>query len=1303
AVGSVSHLNYSGYQQPDLVVELDVTNFSSVLKDSTANHTIIEFLCSLVSSLQKPEFEKVARLFNGAAATYPDTVLVTRVDCAIKAVGSVSLLNYSGHQQPDLVVELDVTNFSSVLKDSTANHTIIEFYAHWSPACRRYKPEFEKVARLFNGAAATYPDTVLVTRVDCAIKANTNICDKFSVTHYPMLFWGTPSGFAAGSIDGSTGKSEIRTINDGRTAHRMLKWINTRLGRISSGFVVRVQVFSSSLGGGMARNRGGQKSAWLLEIRSDLSSPRVKRTSSRNSVWLVFRNGVGEEVWGFNSLLVVKLGGELSSVIFEHLAKNGEKDTNTLYLKNLKNSRPLPDFEEYVVSTSVDTSCMILWSNIKKNTFLANTPYPKLQYSVSEEPILRIQRTNTPYWSILHIRRPNTLYWSICRIQKSDMAYPNQLKKIMEYFIRGAHEKSSNASIIRTKLMPVSQDENPPLRTIFGFPPYPFNYPTRRLTIEEMLAKFINEGVIIRGGNITSEVTRSKKINKYGINKNEPSRFEQDVQEKPHNDGEKNKSSSIRERTTQPLVKPQQSSIPFPNWVGKEKEEALQRIFLENLKQLDINISFIEALVQIPKYAKYLKSLLTNKSSVRGKENGVNILQSIDNGPYQMGTTRDTLGTADDGGLPKDIYKLIKHNTEAKAIWDNVKMLLAGSELTKKDSESQLYDEFERFKMIPRENITDYYVRFHKLVNDMRNIKMMMPKIQLNSKFDGRVVIYNVQGRQNQNQRNFARGTGVVGNGNAQNRAGNANQGQGKPIKCYNYGGFRHITRNCTQPKRPQNSDYFKEKMLLMQAQENGVVLDEQELSFLAGKQANTYDADVDDQPVHDMAQNDPNILQTGDYDDFDSDVDDEPTAQTIFMANLSSLQQAGPYNASILSEVLNLENAIEHHEIPNEVQPKNVLDSDSADMGNSNVIPYEQYMNHNEESVVPSGASSVQYDDYMLHENSAYIPDDSFTTTLKFYKDQVAIYKQRTKFELTDREQKMDDQIRMLIQERNFREEKLKKELHSLQLQFNHTIHHKKIMQDSVNTLQHDFKQKEMKLLNDYSRLKTLKNKYAQDQSIQTVYMMLKPKTMCDEHREKDIVDPNSFHLKKAKMVQPTLYDGDEIFKSYHIPVTVHDSEETLEIAETTRKKMSEKMHDPESVAKRVKIIPSNYSKENFLATFSPQTQLTPEQGVQKTLITKVKEMKEIFKSMEAEVDQNATDLSSGEIERKNLLITNEDLIAKCIAHDVFYIVSNSALTASQFHELSIAYNVAKTRADDLEAENLNLHKKFKMMIMIT
>ncbi|GJZ11728.1 hypothetical protein Tco_0546487 [Tanacetum coccineum] len=54
--------------------------------------------------------------------------------------------------------------------------------------------------------------------------------------------------------------------------------------------------------------------------------------------------------------------------------------------------------------------------------------------------------------------------------------------------------------------------------------------------------------------------------------------------------------------------------VPFPRRLRKEKDEAQQKKFLENLKQLYINLPFIEALAQMPKYAKFLKGLLTNKA-----------------------------------------------------------------------------------------------------------------------------------------------------------------------------------------------------------------------------------------------------------------------------------------------------------------------------------------------------------------------------------------------------------------------------------------------------------------------------------------------------------------------------------------------------------------------------------------------------------------------------------------------------------------------------------------------------------------
>ncbi|GJS97071.1 copia protein [Tanacetum coccineum] len=93
---------------------------------------------------------------------------------------------------------------------------------------------------------------------------------------------------------------------------------------------------------------------------------------------------------------------------------------------------------------------------------------------------------------------------------------------------------------------------------------------------------------------------------------------------------------------------------------------------------------------------------------------------------------------------------------------------------------------------------------------------------------DGRVTVQQFQGRQHQS---YA-GTGNKGIATTSKR--NVAVGPPRVVKCYNCQGEGHMARQCTQPKRPRNVAWFKEKLMLVEAQEAGQILDEEQLAFLA-------------------------------------------------------------------------------------------------------------------------------------------------------------------------------------------------------------------------------------------------------------------------------------------------------------------------------------------------------------------------------------------------------------------------------------------------------------------------------------
>ncbi|GJY79360.1 retrovirus-related pol polyprotein from transposon TNT 1-94 [Tanacetum coccineum] len=408
-------------------------------------------------------------------------------------------------------------------------------------------------------------------------------------------------------------------------------------------------------------------------------------------------------------------------------------------------------------------------------------------------------------------------------------------------------------------------------------------------------------------------------------------------------------------------------------------------------------------------------------------------------------------------GLPRHIFNILNQTSTAKEIWDNVELLMQGSGRTLQQRKEDLFDEYERFRAIGNESIHDYFVRFHKLVNDMKITQLNIPTHQMNTKFVNNLPAYwgkyvtnvkqnmdisttsyvqiythlkayephakktlkkqeqsesivdplayvahttsapalpspstsssqptaqssndalmatmtqianllsgfqkqfpptNNQLRTSSNSRTHAtvhdghivtepvqrKAPGNVGNTGA----------RGKKVICYNCRGEGHVARQCKEPKRKMDSQYFKDKALLMEAKEKGDVLDAEAEAFLADVECTApYD-----QP---QALTTTNMFQANHEDAYDSDVDEGPNAAVAFMANLSSTSATN----NPVNEVHSNDNQIfdnVDYQLSQEMHQEEHLDSDAETEIDDNTIPYHQYLLDTEAQNVPTEVSA--------------------------------------------------------------------------------------------------------------------------------------------------------------------------------------------------------------------------------------------------------------------------------------------------------------------------------------------------------
>ncbi|GJW69506.1 hypothetical protein Tco_0126423 [Tanacetum coccineum] len=496
-----------------------------------------------------------------------------------------------------------------------------------------------------------------------------------------------------------------------------------------------------------------------------------------------------------------------------------------------------------------------------------------------------------------------------------------------------------------------------------------------------------------------------------------------------------------------------------------------------------------------------LKSII--ELYMMNRQHGRMILESVKNGPLVWPTIEENRVSRPRKYSELTVADAIQADF-AKDLWERIQLLMQGTSLTKQEREcleipvfkhgDDPIDALNHMVSFLTSVVTSRYPTTN---NQLRNSSNPRQQATIT---DGRVTVQPVQGRQT----SFAAG---------------------------------HMSKQCTKTKRKRNDSWFKDKVLLVQAQENGQILHEEELAFLADPRIAKGQA-TQTVITHNAA------YQADDLDAYDSDCDELNTAKVALMANLSH------YGSDALVEVHN------HDNVNNNMINQAMQAMQSSEQSNVTAVQNSNSSTQQDAlilSVIEQLKTQVVNCTKINMDNKSV--NDTLTAELERYKEQFKVLKEGQNVDLRSNDNVSDSSAQSV-------------EIDRLKRTLSENLKEKEPLMQTITLLKNDFKKEESRNIN---------------------------REIASEKKIKQLDNI------KAQQLEPKLYDGNVIKNTSAIVIPDSKETLILAKESRSKMLLKQKdpmMLEKKVNTTPVDYAVLNQLSQDFETRFVPQTELSAEQA---------------------------------------------------------------------------------------------------------